>query len=326
MPRACWAPLALALIAALSCAPEDPKYSVTLLAVEPAAGAALVPEDFLPRVRFRENFPQGASLRVILSVGPNTEDLHCTPGETGDVLDCPPSEPLRSDRAHRLTVDVNADGEVEHESGFTTGMPSGVVFDIGESLEVEQTGGSELAAQMFQEALVDKGTMVAIFSGFLGPGNQLPGDGFVLLGRGRGDQALFEHGQVVADVDEGYTLSIPTHLKADGTFTGELEYAAFPIEVEGTPVTLPLWHLEIRGQADPDGFRELSHILVEAMIPEPALVEVVEAMPEWAELLADLANLVDLDADINDDGNLDACALRISGEGLRVRLLDAQAR
>lgn len=326
MNRARWTLLPLVLTAALSCDRDEAKYSVTLLAVEPPAGSALVPEDYTPRIRFRETFPQGASFQVSLGVGSHSEVLQCAPGETGEVLDCPPSEPLRSNKPYRLTVDVNADGEIDSETGFSTGMPSGLVFDIGESLTVEQTGGSELAAQMFQEALIDRGTMVAILGGFFGPDSHLPGDGFILLGRGRGDEALFEQGQVVADVDEGYTMSIPGELRADGIFTGEVEYASFPIEVDGTPITLPLWHLEVRGQVDPEGFGEMTRILVEAMVPEATLVEVVEAMPEWAELLADLANLIDVDADINDDGALDACSLRISGDGVRVKLLDAQPR
>ncbi len=318
--------LTLALPLVTACDPDDPKHSVTILALEPPDGSAMVPEDYVPQVRFRENFPSGASFEVTLFSGGHTDLLACSPGESAAVLSCPAEESLRPDAPHVMAVDVNVDGEVEAESRFTTGMPSGLVYDIGDSLEVKQTGGSELAAEMFQEALDEKGTMVAILSGFLGPGTTFPSDGFVLLGRGRGDELLFEQGQVVADVDDGYTLSIPTTMKGNGTFRGEVEYAAFPIEVEGTPITLPLWNLEVSGQAESHGFGELTSIEVEAMIPEDALVEVVEAMPDWAELLADLANLIDLDADINGDGALDSCALRIWGDGSKVQLLDAQPR
>ncbi len=328
MPRPTCRAIALAvlLVLGLSCAPEDDKVSVTVLAIQPPDGAAMVPEDYVPAVRFRENFPAGASFEITLFAAGHTDALDCTPGDDPAVLECPAPQPLRSDSPHVVTVDVNVDGETEGEARFTTAKPTGLIYDIGASLTVEQTGGSELAAEMFGDALDDKGTMIAILAGFLGPDSHFPADGFVLLGRGRGDEELFASGQVVADVDDGYTLSIPATMEADGGFRGQVEFASFPIEVDGSPITLPLWHLEVRGQTDPADFRQLSAITVEGMIPEPALLEIVDAMPEWAAALAEMANLIDLDADINGDGALDACSLRITGDGERVLLLDAQTR
>jgi hypothetical protein len=318
--------VALPVLLALACGPDEEKVSVAVLAVQPPDGAAMVPEDYVPAVRFRENFPPGASFEISLFASGHLNVLDCTPGNDPEVLSCPTAEPLRADAPHVLTVDVNVDGEVEGDAHFTTAKPTGLIYDIGDSLTVEQTGGSELAAEMFGDALDDKGTMIAILAGFLGPEPAFPTDGFVLLGRGRGDDELFEGGQVVADVDDGYTLSIPATMKENGSFRGEVEFASFPIEVDGTPVDLPLWNLEVRGQTDRTGFGQLTSLTVEAMIPEPALLEIVEAMPEWAAALAEMANLIDLDADINGDGALDACSLRITGDGERVELLDAQPR
>jgi hypothetical protein len=318
--------VATPVLLALACSPDEEKVSVTVLAIQPPDGAAMVPEDYVPAVRFRENFPPGASFEISLFAAGHLDVLTCTPGDDAEVLSCPGEEPLRTDAPHVLTVDVNVDGEVEGDAHFTTAKPTGLIYDIGDSLTVEQTGGSELAAEMFGDALDDKGTMIAILAGFLGPEPVFPSDGFVLLGRGRGDDELLETGQAVADVDDGYTLSIPATMKDTGAFRGDIEFASFPIEVEGTPITLPLWNLEVRGKADPEGFGRLSTITVEGMIPESALLEIVESMPDWAVALAEMTNLIDLDADINGDGALDACSLRITGDGERIQLLDAQPR
>ncbi len=318
---------AIAVSLALTCSPDEEKVSVTVLAIQPPDGAAMVPEDYVPAVRFRENFPPGASFDVSLFAAGHLDVLACAPGDDAEVLSCPCEEPLRADAPHVLTVDVNVDGEVEGDAHFTTAKPTGLIYDIGDALTVEQTGGSELAADMFGDALLDdKGTMIAILAGFLGPDPVFPSDGLVLLGRGRGDEELFDAGQVVADVDDGYTLSVPATMEEDGSFEGKLEFASFPIEVDGTQVALPLWHLEVRGQTDRAGFGQLTSLNVKAMIPETALLEIVEAMPEWAAALAEMANLIDLNADINGDGDLDACRLRITGHGERVELLDAQPR
>ena len=322
-------PLGFALTAALlavGCVPEGPGPTggFKVLTTQPPDGAAAVPEAVQPLILFSQPLDD-REFEVTLQRG-NTdrETLWCFPAEEGMALTCPPEEPLLPDKMYLLRVDVGLDGEYESETRFSTALPRGPAYDIGEGLAVEKVGDSEYAPGLLSSALVDDGTMVLVFNEFKLTADALPSEGYVLLGRGYHLPRATQEGEVVADGTYGYTISAPGEVQTDGGFLAQADYAYLPLSIGGEPWLLMMRQLEIRGHVDVEGgLTTLPEAHGEAWIPAEALDELLEVMPEWAAWAADYANLVAPDVDTDLDGEPDACMLRFLAHGDRVSLIAA---
>jgi hypothetical protein len=167
--------------------------------------------------------------------------------------------------------------------------------------------------------------MVLVLNEFKLTADELPSDGYVLLGRGYQRPRATGEDEIVADGQYGYTISAPGNVQSDGGFLAEADYAYLPLSISGEPWLLLMRHLEIRGRVDVEGdLMTLPEAHGEAWIPAEALDELLAEMPDWATWVADYANLVAPDIDTDFDGEPDACLLRFQAHGSRVDLVEAK--
>ncbi len=303
---------------------EGPAGGFRILTTQPPDGSAAVPETVVPRVLFNKEIPGQMNFDMTLFRGGVEEDIRCAPGDDTSILECTPEEPLASSKIYRLLADLDLDGEPESETMFSTGLPRGPAFDIGQQLVVERVGNSDSAPDLLELALVDdQTTMVVVFNEFKLDADALPSDGYMLLGMAHDRPFATQEGEIVADGTFGYVISAPGTVQADGGFLAEVEYAYMPLLVGGEPYQLLLRSLEIRGTVDTDlEFSYVTEVHAEAWIPVVALQDMIDALSEWGNVLDDMTNIIDPDLDTDLDDELDACLFRFSSAGARVKLVE----
>lgn len=305
---------------------EGPAGGFRILTTQPPDGAAAIPETVIPSLLFNKAIPDGMTFDVTLHRGDAEEDIRCAPGGDVSTLECAPEEPLRSSKLYRLLADLDEDGELESETQFSTALPRGPAYDVGNQLNVERVGNSDSAPALLQLALVDdQTTMVVVLNEFKLNQEAMPSEGFVLLGMGHDRPFATEEGEIVADGEFGYVISAPGTIQPDGGFLAEVEYAYMPLLIGGEPFELLLRSLEIRGTVDTSqGYPYLPEVHGEAWIPVVALQDMIDSLSEWGNVLDDMTNIIDPDLDTNLDDELDACFFRFSSAGARVMLVESK--
>jgi hypothetical protein len=305
---------------------EGPAGGFRILTTQPPDGSAAVPETVIPSVLFNKEIPEQMNFDMTLFRGGMEEEIRCAPGEDTSVLECTPEEPLRSAKIYRLLADLDLDGEPESETMFSTALPRGPAFDIGQQLVVERVGNSDSAPDLLELALVDdQTTMVVVFNEFKLDADALPSDGYMLLGMAHDRPFATEEGEIVADGEFGYVISAPGTVQSDGGFLAEVEYAYMPLLIGGEPHQLLLRSLEIRGTVDAGlEFSHVTEVHAEAWIPVVALQDMIDALSEWGNVLDDMTNIIDPDLDTDLDDELDACLFRFSSAGARVKLVESK--
>lgn len=305
---------------------EGPAGGFRILTTQPPDGSAAVPETVVPSVLFNKEIPEQMTFDMALFRGGVEEEIRCTPGEDTSTLECTPEEPLHSSKIYRLVADLDVDGVPEAETLFSTALPRGPAFDIGQQLVVERVGNSDSAPGLLELALVDdQTTMVVVFNEFKLNGDVFPSDGYMLLGMAYDRPFATQEGEIVADGEFGYVISAPGTVQPDGGFLAEVEYAYMPLLVGGQPYRLLLRSLEIRGTVD-EGleFSYVTEVHAEAWIPVVALQEMIDELSEWGNVLDDMTNIIDPDLDTDLDDELDACLFRFSSAGPRVTLVESK--
>jgi hypothetical protein len=299
-------------------------HGLMVLAIQPSDSAAAVPLTVTPTFWFTRELGREMAFTVLLEGGGETIDMMtCQPNASGEVLQCPLEEPLRDDAQYELSIDLGDDGEIDGTSQFSTGMPRGLAFDVGQNLTVEQAGDSDFAADLFEEALVGGETTMLLALDLAPAPAALPWNGAFLIGQGQIKPRACDEGEVIVDGDYGFTLTAIGEVQADGGFRATTDFATLPVEIDGMPIYIIVREVVIRGTIDiADGFETIHKITIDALVPMSSMEELGEAFPGWAELVAELINAINPDVDIDGDGTNDACTLSISAEGVRVTLME----
>ncbi len=299
---------------------ERTEDDLEVVATYPADGASAVPEDIRPAILLSKAIPQGMVLGVTLRGPGGNRELECVPNEDADSLLCPLKDPLSADSAYTLEVDLGANGEPEASVRFTTSLPSGLGYDIGDALTVEEAGGSSDAASLLQVALADAGTLLVVLDGFSGNESALPWEGTWLMGRGQILPGSSGEGEGAVREEEGYPLAAWGELDTDGEFYAQAETAFLPMDIDGTSVPVWVTEVEMRGNIDlQSDFNAMPAIYLNALVPERSLDALTDALPDWGELLT---GLISLDVDADGDGQDDSASLKLSSAGERVELVD----
>jgi len=322
-------PLLLTLLAlcltVTACDQAETPYNLEILAMRPADSAAAVPTNVLPTFWLSKQLGNEVSFEVFLHGNGDSRPLACFPNGDGTALECPLDVYLEQDQEYELTIDLGVDGEVDASSLFDTGMPDGPAYDIGHNLEVVQAGGSDLAAQLFQDSLVGETTMLLQIKEFEPLADELPWGGDFLVGRGYARPQATDDGEVVVDGEYGFSLATQGVIRADGGFRASADHATLPVEVDGNPIYLLLHDVVVAGTMSLDrDFERLEDVTITGIVPMTSMEELAAAFPDWAEVLGDLFQVVNPDVDLDGDGNKDACSLEIQGDGIRVQLIEPQ--
>ncbi len=299
-------------------------HDLLVLAIQPADSAAAVPTSVTPTFWFTKELSREVSFSVTLRGGGETRELAtCLPNASGEVLQCPLETPLLDDTPYELTIDLEMDGEIDGSSAFTTGMPRGIAFDVGQDLEVEQAGDSDFAAGLFEEALVGGDTTMLLSVALDPAADDLPWSGDFLIGQGVIRPRACDEGEVIVDGEYGFTLTAGGEVQLDGGFRATTDFATLPVEVDGQPLYIVVRDVVIRGElSTDDDFQSIPHISIDGLVPMSSMEEIGEAFPDWAEILAELISAIEPDVDIDGDGTKDACSLSISSSGTRVTLIE----
>jgi len=315
-----------ALFACCGCSEDEngngPPGGFKVLATQPPDGGAAVPRDVTVQVLFNKPATADRSFEVTLTRGSDETRLQCSPDGDATTLLCEPPELLRPDRLHTLRVSV--DGEQVIESHFTTALPYGPAYDIGANLVVEQVGDSDSAPALFEETLTLDGTMIVVLNEFKMAPDQLPSEGYVLLGRGYERPRVTAEGQLVADGDFGYILAAEGILGEDWGFLASADYAYMPLKIDGEAYLLMLREVELRGRVlEQDTFVHMPEVHGDALIPEDEFESLLDALSDWAGIIDDLGSFIVPDIDTNYDDVPDACTLSFSSAGNRIELIPA---
>lgn len=302
---------------------EEPDLDLTLRAVVPPNEAVGVPLNVEPTFWFNKTIPHEVAFDADIDLAELNWPLTCTTENDGSILVCEHEEELINGQKHKLLLDLGPDEEPEYEGVFYTGIPTGPAYHLGEEMVVERVGNSDLAADLLGQVMAGDTTLVLVFHKFHPTADLLPYDLQFLLGRGFIRPHIYAEGGVVLDSEYGFTTSLPGTIQSDGAFRATGEYGVIPVSAEHTSVLMVLEDVEIGGAVDPDeGWDFLPEVRLSGAIPITSLEELVAAMPEWAEVVADLVGLVKPDLDLDGDGEDDACTLEISATGIRVHLFE----
>jgi len=299
---------------------------LVVVSINPPDGSAAVPVDVAPKVVFSIDIPREVPIEVVLHRGAIATELTCGPSGDPTVLDCPLLEDLRPDAWYRISVDIHVDGELDAESIWTTGDPNGLTFDVGPDLAVEQLGGNESAVTLLEDLLLSGDDHLVLVLDRFSPGHHsLPWEGNYLLGNAQVRENK-KTGELEADIDDDSGLTISTHgtLQSDGHFTAEADYAALPVSVDGDDIQLLLEDVWLTGHIpiSEHEYERVQDVHLSAAVSKEALDELAQAVPEWAQVIADVTGLIDLDVDLDGDGIDDAASFAISSSGERVALAE----
>ena len=224
-------------------------HDLMVLAIQPSDSAAAVPLTVTPTFWFTRELGREMAFTVLLEGGGETIDMMtCQPNASGEVLQCPLEEPLRDDAQYELSIDLGDDGEIDGTSQFSTGMPRGLAFDVGQNLTVEQAGDSDFAADLFEEALVGGETTMLLALDLAPAPAALPWNGAFLIGQGQIKPRACDEGEVIVDGDYGFTLTAIGEVQADGGFRATTDFATLPVEIDGMPIYIIVREVVIRGK------------------------------------------------------------------------------
>lgn len=324
------AALALSFLTAgsLACAepPEFFSHDLEVVSMNPPDGSAAVPVNVAPKVVFSQDIPRQVDMIVTLHRGAIATELACRPSDDDMVLDCDLPEDLRPNAWYRVDVDIGADGEIDGESTWTTGDPEGLTYDVGPGLAVEQLGGNDSAVTLLEDLLLGGNDHLVLVLDRFSPGNHsLPWDGNFLLGNAavHSDKRTGEF-KAVIDEESGLTIATRGTLQADGEFTASADYASLPVSVDGQDIQLVLEEVWLTGHIpiSEHDFARVQNVRLSAAVSRRALDDLAAAAPDWAQVIADVTGLIDLDLDLDGDGVHDAATFEISSSGDRIELAD----
>jgi len=320
-------PLSLLLLA-VACVqpPELLSKDLEVISMYPSDGSAAVPTDINPRLVFSDEIGENIGYEVLLHRGNIVTELSCKSISDPNTLDCRLDEPLLGDAWYRLTADLGPDGDLEGEGTFTTSDPHGIAFDVGPNLTVEQLGGNDAAVTVLEDLLLSGDDhLIMVMDRFVPNQHRLPWDGDWLLGNAtiRENRASGEL-EAVIDEDGGLTISAEGTLHEDGGFVATTDHASLPVSIDGETVALTLDDVLLAGAFDVEegDYSAVHEVRLSSVVPERALDELAEGVPDWARVLADLTGLIDMDVDLDGDGIDDAATFELTSHGRRVLLAD----
>ena len=306
--------------------PQFFSHDLQVVSMHPADGSAAVPAEVAPKIVFSQDIPRQIAFDVTVNRGALSTPMACTVSDDPAVLDCPLPEDLLPDAWYRIEVDIAADGELDAESLWTTGAPDGLAYDVGPDLAVEQLGGNDNAVALLEDLLLSGDDhLVMVLDGFSAGRHSLPWRGSWLLGNARVRENL-KTGELEALIDEvdGLTISTRGTLEEDGTFTADADYATLPIEVDGQALQLLLEDVQLSGTIPlaEHEYERVQRVRLTAAVSEAALDDLAAAVPEWAQLISELAGVIKMDRDLDGDGTVDAATFQLSSSGDRVLLAE----
>lgn len=309
---------------AAACGPPDATPAAQapqLLATWPSDAAMAVPADPNPVLLFAE--PVDAASLEHLTVTLEGHDfqavtLPCELSDEGWAAVCDITQELRHDHTYGLNGSVD---DLTLTSLFTTDLPDGLAWNVGDDLRVERAGGSADAPALLEQYLFDtSGDATVVFvADDLQPADSLPWEGRCGLAQARVRPGA--SGDVVLEEAVGTTLSGWGLVGEDERLLAKSEAGALPITVDGQSLFLPVLEVKFAGELDPDADWGLVWFTADAVLPGSALDQLTEASPDWAVALAEAFTLIELDRDTDGDGVFDAAVLRLAGSGTRTTVV-----
>jgi len=281
----------------------SPYDEQALVALFPADGAAAVPTDGVLRIDTGWGLDEDATVTATLTDEQGqAAPLSCVRDEDDTLwIECTPEQPLQPATRYTFTAES---GNALSASTFTTEVPTGNGYEIGESMVVEQLGSDSTAATVLTRQLADGGAFLmatwAQADGseqwFMGPGQELP------------DGAIADYA-VKAEV--GYPVAMDVQTDARG-FDGQADHAYLPVSIDGQWRYVRLDEVTITGTWAPDS-DAIGDLEVEALVTSTSIMRLASYFDE--EIADLLVALCRPDVDTDGDGQDDAVMLRLTAAG-----------
>ncbi len=291
------------------CALEEPAGTVAegrIIALFPDEGAAAVPLDVIPMVEVADD---STPLEAFLEDDEGTVvELSCAPSTFEGLQKCLLPTPLEIDRYYTFSAQVEGSPTTAVVANFSTSHPSGLAYEMGAALQVEQFGGLELATSVFN-SLISGDAPLLLVSEDVYSGGDLPSVG---------SNWVWGPGGYIASEDTyainrsvGFPMSTMTLVDEEGTVFGSSSHSYLPVWIDGSWMPVRVDDLVMRGTLSPfSPGLPVSQLTVEANLPLVTLDRIAQQLDESEADL--LYSLVELDTDTDLDGVPDAAHLVLS--------------